>query len=69
MRVRMLSTLASPKLSANPGQEIDVSESDADRLISGGFAVPVKSVGRETAVPELPENTAILDTKKGKGKK
>ena len=69
MRVRMLSTLASPKLSANPGQEIEVSETDADRLISGGFAVPVKSVVRETMILAKPENTAVLEIKKGRRRK
>lgn len=64
MLVKMLTTLSGPKFSAQPGQEIEVDAVMADQLISGGFAIPVKSIKIETAVIAEPENTMMPQHKK-----
>lgn len=68
MRVKMITMMAGVNGNANPGDEIEVSEKQADELISGGFALPVKSVEIETAVIKESENAAIIP-QKVKGKK
>ena len=68
MRVKMITRLAGTEFTANPGEEIDVSNQQGNALISGGFAELVKRVEIETAVIKEPENAAIT-TQKPKGKK
>jgi hypothetical protein len=69
MRVKMITRFAGENGAANPGDEIEVADKQADDLIAGGFAVPVKQiVVIETAVIKEPENAAIT-TQKPKGKK
>jgi len=68
MQVRILSNLAGPKFSAQPGQQIEVDNETADQLISGGFAVPVKTTSIETT--ELPViEKAVIKHAKTKGRK
>jgi len=68
MLVKMITRFAGENGTANPGDEIEVADKQADDLIAGGFAVPVKQVNIETAVIKEPENAAIT-TQKPKGKK
>lgn len=68
MLIKMITTLSGPEFSAQPGQEIEVDTVMADQLISGGFAVPVKSQKIETAVIAEPENT-IIHQHKGRGRR
>lgn len=63
MRVKMITRFAGENGTANPGDEIDVSDKQADDLIAGGYAVPVKQVKIETAVIKEPENAAITTQK------
>lgn len=68
MLVKMISRFAGENGTANPGELIEVPEKQANELISGGFAVPVKQAAIEIAVIKEPENAAI-STQKHKGKK
>jgi hypothetical protein len=68
MRVKMITRFAGENGTANPGDEIEVADKQADDLIAGGFATPVKQIVIETAVIKEPENAAIT-TQKPKGKK
>jgi hypothetical protein len=68
MRVKMISRFAGENGTANPGDEIEVTEQQANDLISGGFATLVKQIEIETAVIQEPENAAIT-TQKPKGKR
>lgn len=68
MLVKMITTMAGANGAANPGDEINVSDKQANDLIAGGFAVPVKQIVIETAVIQEPENAATT-TQKPKGKR
>ena len=68
MRVKMITRIAGAEFTANPGDEIDVSNQQGNALIAGGFATPVKQAEIETAVIQEPENAAIT-TQKPKGKR
>lgn len=68
MRVKMITRFAGENGTANPGDEIEVADKQADDLIAGGFATPVNKIVIETAVIKEPENAAIA-TKNPKGKK
>ena len=68
MLVKMISRFAGENGTANPGELINLPEKQANDLIAGGFAVPVKQVKIETAVIKEPENAAIT-TQKPKGKR
>ncbi len=68
MLVKMISRFAGENGTANPGDEIEVTKQQADDLIAGGFATPVKQIEIEMAVIQEPENAAITQ-QKPKGKK
>ena len=68
MRVQMITTMAGAEFTANPGDEIDVSNQQGNALIAGGFATPVKEIVIEMAVIQEPENAAIT-TQKPKSKR
>lgn len=65
MKVKMLSRYAGPKGSFSVGQEVDVSSKEADDLISGGFAVPVKK-NIEASEDNLSHETAVIRRKSRK---
>lgn len=73
MRVKMLSTTASPLGICRAGQEWEVPEDFGRGLISGGYAILILSVPKpetpkpETVKPEESE-TAELPKSKKKGK-
>lgn len=50
MKIRMLTGLSGPDVSAGPGDVIERSEAEAQRLIEAGFAEPVREEKREYAV-------------------
>ena len=67
MRVKMITRIAGAEFTANPGDEIEVSNQQGNSLIAGGFATPVKQIEIEMAVIQEPENAAITPQKpKGK---
>lgn len=68
MRVKMISRFAGENGTANPGDEIEVTDQQGNDLIAGGFATIVKQIEIETAVIREPENAAIT-TQKPKGKR
>ena len=57
MRVRMITTMAGPDVSALAGQEVELDNETAVPLIKGGYAQPVKAP-IETAAIEQPEKAA-----------
>lgn len=61
MLIKMITTMSGPDISAQAGQEIDMPSERADQLISGGFAVPVKSVEIEVTRPVEIEK-AVIET-------
>ena len=63
MLVKMITRFAGENGTANPGEEIEVSDKQAGDLIAGGFAVPIKSAAIETAVIKNPENAAVATGK------
>ena len=50
MRVRMVVGLSGPTINLIPGEEADLAEAEAVRLIAAGYAVPVSTVEIERAV-------------------
>ena len=51
----MLTQYASPEFAAGPGTEIDVPKKEAEGLIKGRFAVPVKRQAEKAVKPPKPE--------------
>ncbi len=76
MRLKMRTYYAGPNGSAQPGQAIDVPETEAAALIAGRFAelevaeerrtVSAADLGLETADMEAPETAALRGGKKGR---
>lgn len=58
MLIKAISHIAGPGLMATSGQVVEVDEEMAQRLISGGYAVPVREVRIETAAVD-PQEKAI----------
>lgn len=58
MLIKAISHIAGPGLMATSGQVVEVDEEMAQRLIMGGYAVPVRKVQVETAIVE-PQEKAI----------
>ena len=58
-KIKMLTTMAGANISAQPGQEIELPDDQADQLIAGGFAVLIKSDAIETAIIPEPENAMM----------
>ena len=56
MRIKLLTHLAGPDLTATAGQEIEVDDATATALLDGGFATAVK-VEAEAATLAAPEDT------------
>lgn len=68
MRVKMITRIAGAEFTANPGDEIEVSNQQGNSLIAGGFAALIKQDNIEIAVIREPENAAIT-TQKPKSKR
>lgn len=66
MLIKAISNIAGPGLMATSGQVVDVDEEMAQRLIVGGYAVPVREVQVETAAVEPPEKAQTRATKRAK---
>lgn len=66
MLIKAISHIAGPGLMATSGQVVDVDEDMAQRLIVGGYAVPVREVRVETATVEPPEKAQTRPTKRAK---
>ena len=63
VKVRMKTIYAGPDGTCSPGKTIDLSKEEAGDLVKGGYAeyaAAVKSVPKETAVIEPPENTSMV---------
>ncbi len=52
MKIRMLQSQYGPDVSRNSGDEIEVADAEAKRMIEGGIAEPVRSSKPEKAVPQ-----------------
>lgn len=63
MRIKMITRLAGTEFTANPGDEIDVSNQQGNALIAGGFAALIKQDIIETAVIEAPEVAVTIKPK------
>jgi hypothetical protein len=59
MKVKLISTMASAKGTAQAGQIVDLPDDEAVGLIKAGYAVVEKSVALETA-ELVPDETAAL---------
>ena len=66
MRIKMITRLAGAEFTANPGDEIDVSNQQGNALIAGGFATLIKQDTIEIAVIAAPESAVTI---KPKGKR
>ncbi len=68
MRVRMITTMAGPEVSALAGQEVELDNETAVPLIKGGYAQPVKAA-IETAAIKQPEKAAARPGRSRRAKK
>ena len=67
MKIKMITTMSGPTLSANPGDELNVADDFGRDLVNGGYAINLNPKIIETAVLETPENTSI-SMRKGRKK-
>jgi hypothetical protein len=58
MRVILHTSYAGPRCSYQPGEEADIYDTDARRLIERGLASPVRREEIETAIVTAPETTS-----------
>lgn len=68
MKIKMLTMMAGPDISAKRGEVIEVLDSVGSQLVAGGYALSLDKQIIETAEINLPENTA-LPMKKTKASK
>lgn len=59
MKIKMLTSMSGPNDQRARGDEIDVEDAEAVRLIEAGFAEPVRSEEPETAVRKQPSEKAV----------
>lgn len=52
MKIKMTQSQYGIGVSRNAGDEIDVPEDEAKRMIEGGLAIPVRATKPEKAVPQ-----------------
>jgi len=57
MKIKALTRMAGPGLSAAPGEEIEVSEAQGAALIAGGYAVEVRTAPPPQAAVREPAET------------
>lgn len=50
MKIKMLTSMSGPTMQRNRGDEIDVPDAEAKRLVEAGFAAPAIERKGETAV-------------------
>ncbi len=60
MRIKMVVGMAGPLGTREPGQVIEVSKEEAERLIAAGFAVPAENKGKIEAATVGPPEKAVL---------
>jgi hypothetical protein len=58
MRIKMLTSIATATWNAGPGQEVEVPDADARRLLQSGQAEPVKTQAETAALDGGTETTA-----------
>ncbi len=68
MRVKMITTMAGPEVSALAGHEVELDNETATSLIKGGYAQPLKA-SIETAAGEPPETAAARPAKSRRARK
>jgi hypothetical protein len=59
MKIKMLTSMSGPTLQRNHGDEIEVPDAEAKRLIEAGFAAPVRSEQRETTSQQATTEKAV----------
>jgi len=59
MKIKMLTSMTGPTVQRNRGDEIDVADAEATRLVEAGFAVPVRNEQRETTVRQAHAEKAV----------
>jgi hypothetical protein len=59
MKIKMLTSMSGPPLQRNHGDEIEVPDAEAKRLIEAGFAAPVRSEQRETTSQQATTEKAV----------
>lgn len=62
MKIKMLTSMTGPTVQRNRGDEIDVADKEAVRLIEAGFAEPVRAAAREKATNKAPREKATTDS-------
>lgn len=61
MQITILVSLAGDGFAWNPGENVEVEDGEAVRLIEAGFAEPVRTVTREKAVASKREKAVTTD--------
>ena len=56
MKVKLLISMSGAKGSFSPGDEVDVSEQEAARMIERGYCTPIEKRKKETAAKKAAKN-------------
>lgn len=59
MKIRMLTSMSGPTVQRNHGDEVEIPDGEAVRLIEAGFAAPVRSEQRQTATQQAMTEKAV----------